>query len=164
MMPIFFSVKLRGLPLGLPKPEWNKMLKASYGAALEYWHKEIRPGHFEETAYSKYHYQYRTRKHRIRKMKKFGHNRPMVYTGLSLLKSERFKIVSSAKKARLVMNVPALNLRRSDISPNMREELTIVTQEERRRMINVFTDTLRKQFSEYGNFNGLVEVRNTRSI
>jgi len=60
------------------------------------------PGHFEEVAYSEYQARPRTTKYTARKQKKFGHNRPNVYTG-RLRKSvlNKVKITATQHVARL---------------------------------------------------------------
>jgi hypothetical protein len=60
------------------------------------------PRHFEEVAYSEYQARPRTSKYIARKQKKFGHNRPNIYTG-RLRKSvlNKVKITATQHVARL---------------------------------------------------------------
>ena len=79
MIPIKFKIKREGLTYG--KKEWGVALRMAWQKVAEFWHGTILGKHFEEGAVQEYGYSHRTTKYRIRKRKKFGHDRPLVFTG-----------------------------------------------------------------------------------
>lgn len=60
---------------------WNELSNDAWAQVAAYWHAKVLPKHFEVGAYREYRYQARTRKHEARKERKFGHRRPLVYSG-----------------------------------------------------------------------------------
>jgi hypothetical protein len=67
-----FAGMLRQLPKALEK--------ANKDVGVE-WFTKMLPGHFEPSAVSKYKYQPRTKGYQIRKAKKQGHQKPLVWSG-----------------------------------------------------------------------------------
>lgn len=68
--------------------EWREISKVGWEHAGEVWHREILPRHFTEQGAREYaaagsrgEYKRRTKKYEDRKLRKFGHRRPLVYTG-----------------------------------------------------------------------------------
>src|SRR5690606_36737012 len=55
--------------------------RAAALSAVTHWHGQMMPGHFANDAKSRYQYQPRTKKYEIRKARKYGHRRPLVYSG-----------------------------------------------------------------------------------
>lgn len=60
---------------------WTGLSQEAWKIAAAFWHEHILPKHFHRGAYREYLYQARTRAHERRKARKFGHNRPLVYSG-----------------------------------------------------------------------------------
>lgn len=60
---------------------WNGISQAAWADAAAFWHTEILPKHFTVGAYREYRYAARSKAHDRRKMRKFGHTRPLVYSG-----------------------------------------------------------------------------------
>jgi hypothetical protein len=60
---------------------WTEISNAAWSIAADFWHEKLLPKHFDRGAYREYRYQARTRAHERRKARKFGHNRPLVYSG-----------------------------------------------------------------------------------
>ena len=101
-----------------------------------YWHGEILPKHFLSSATARYGYKRRGGRYTKRKRKKFGHRRPMVYTGrMQRDLRGRAEIRSSTRSARVKMRTArALNFsgraKRGDY-PDMKAEVTETTAAER---------------------------------
>lgn len=61
--------------------EWRDITKVAWEAAGELWHEEILPLHFEVSAYSEYRYKRRESRYEERKFKRWGHRKPLTWTG-----------------------------------------------------------------------------------
>lgn len=74
------------------------------------WHRETLPLHFREDAYGRYGYQPRTAKYEARKMRLFGHHRPLVYaSGGGVLEKSvcgRIDVTGTSKQARGTLHAP----------------------------------------------------------
>jgi hypothetical protein len=74
------------------------------------WHREILPRHFQEDAYGRYGYQPRTAKYDARKMRKFGHHRPLVFASsvgvLERAVTSRIDVTGTSKQARGTLHAP----------------------------------------------------------
>jgi hypothetical protein len=128
------TIRDRGAtPRGMGKI-MREALKAGYEAAGIWWHRECRPKHFTRAAYALYQYTPRmgesgtgTRifknSYTGRKLKKFGHTNPMVYTGVSQQLTRVRDVRATSKGVRIVMSAPALNFRPKGGRINMVNEL-----------------------------------------
>ncbi len=97
------------------------------------WHRNTIPGHFDESASAKYGYRKRTVKHRQEKMRKYGHQRPLVFHGpLSAMVMRLARINPTGKGVRVTMKGPRyLHQRRKDQrQPDKAAELTKTTNRE----------------------------------
>ena len=127
-----------GLPAALAKGMGATTLMVrfafthAYEETLDFWHKKIRPGHFQPSALAKYGYTPRTRNYERDK----GHRRPLVYSGESERATERNYIKATGRSASLHMDAGNLLWRPGGI--NMREELLATTNEDEAAMGRVF--------------------------
>lgn len=62
---------------------WQTMMQASLMEAAIHWHRKFAPRHFTTRAKVRYNYKPRSRKHQMRKRKKFGHLNYLVWSGRS---------------------------------------------------------------------------------
>lgn len=108
----------------------------AYEETLDFWHKKIRPKHFQRSAIAEYGYAARTAGYEGRKKADVGHRRPLVYSGKSEEATERNYIRVSARSASLHMDAGNLLWRPGGI--NMREELLATTDEDEAAMARVF--------------------------
>ena len=106
--------------------------KHAYEEALDFWHKKIRPGHFEVSALAKYGYTPRTVGYERSK----GHRRPLVHSGESERATERNYIKTTGRSASLHMDAGNLLWRPGGI--NLRDELLATTNEDEAAMGRVF--------------------------
>lgn len=102
------------------------------------WHDQYRGRHFETSAVREYNYQPRTRVYMLRKARYLHHQRPLVFSGKSEAFTRIRDVRSTSNKVRVVLHAPGLNFRRSARSPNMREEVTAVSQREERALSDRF--------------------------
>ncbi len=132
----------------LLKRAWNDIHRDAAKFAGIYWHTHFRPLHFKNLATRRYGYQFRQgenlqgtpgfrRSYTGQKLRKFGHTRPLVFTGTSERLTEIQDVRATATggqygsaQARVVMPARALNFRPYPHSPDMRKELTTVIPEE----------------------------------
>lgn len=56
-------------------------MKASLIETADFWHETMLKDHFKEGAARKYNYQRRSFKHNQRKRKRYGHKRPLEFSG-----------------------------------------------------------------------------------
>ena len=126
-------------------------VRASLGDAGLAWHRNTLPQHFEPAAASKYRYQQRTPKHEAEKLKRFGHQRPLVFTGTLAAQVKRIaRINATGKGVRVVMRGPRyLYMRRKDQKqPDKAKELTRTTNAELTSLSRMIHDRLKRRLSE----------------
>lgn len=132
----------------LLKRAWNDIHRDAAKFAGIYWHTHFRPLHFRNLATRRYGYAFRQGEnlqgakgfrasYTGQKLRKYGHTRPLVFSGNSERLTEIQDVRATATggqyggaRARVVMPAPTLNLRRWPSSPDMRKELTTVIPEE----------------------------------
>ncbi len=119
--------------------------KHAYEEALDFWHKKIRPGHFEVSALAKYGYTPRTVGYERSK----GHRRPLIYSGDSERATERNYIQFAARSASLHMDAGNLLWRPGGGRINMREELLATTSEDEAAMARVFENKIAQVFRDW---------------
>ena len=125
-------VKYRKHPEVL-KRELKATVKDEFPRVGRYWYERMMPGHFEPAAEGKYHYSRRSAKYLRDKQRRFGHQRPLEYTGDMKRQAGRTaKITATGKAVRVVMTGPrSLYMYRKDYKqPNKAAELTAVTKDE----------------------------------
>jgi len=133
--------------------ELRKYLREVWRMAGERWHQTMRPQHFTRAGARKYGYLPRAgergnerRNFRSsytgRKLRRFGHTNPLVYTGLSMALTRPRDVRATAKGVRVVMNSPGFNRRNPRSRINMREELTRVTEEEANLLARLMEERL----------------------
>lgn len=87
-MSITAVIEYRGLAFHADKPGglrlfFKRAVRQGFIEAGEWWRRKHLPRHFTERAGVFYSYQKRTLRHQARKKKKFGHRKPLVFTGQS---------------------------------------------------------------------------------
>jgi hypothetical protein len=72
------------------------------------WHREFLPKHFQLGAVSKYNYQPRTAKYMRGKAKHKGHQRPLVFSGVTERMATQFgaRVSGTSKRSRVTFRVP----------------------------------------------------------
>lgn len=147
-----FSVTYKGATPGVARKHLRTILRQAFEAMGVEWHQTMRPKHFTKAGAREYAYTPRkgdtgsgtrfTNSYTQRKIRKFGHANPLVYTGESRRMSELRDIRATSKGVRVVMRTPRLNYKNKHSEVNAREELTRVTPREIQRLQAVFDERM----------------------
>lgn len=134
---------------GSPKQVLEKLpqdLKEQLLEVVNFWHDKYEPGHFQTRAIGKYGYEPRTRKYSDRKEKKYGHRRPLEFSGDSKREAGRgIRLTTRQQRgqtyiqARGTMNVPKYFYYQPG-GVDMPFELTMTTGVEEDQMARVYHD------------------------
>ena len=149
-MEIKTTIEEIGATPGIAKKHLKRIIKREMIFILKRWQTKTLPKHFAESARYRYRnvsggYRKRTQKHTVRKFKKFGHKRPLEFTGQ--LKREilrtQIRVTGSllSKKKRVkgtLSGPPYMNLQDKDI------ELTLVNKEESDEMNSLFVRRVKR--------------------
>jgi hypothetical protein len=146
---IRYSGAVPGAP-GFGVSEFRTVLTGAWMDVGTWWHKEIRPKHFTTAGGTEYGYTPRSgergspgRKgfkatYTGRKLKKYGHTRPLELTGESKqATAASYDILPKSDGVRITMNAPRLQFRNRNSSINMADELTRVTSAERALLVRI---------------------------
>ena len=136
MPDIRIKVKYTGAIPGvtMSQRDWNEIQRGVWHAVGRYWHVHFRPKHFTRAGAMEYGYQPRSAGYMRRKAKAKHHQDPLVYTGESRRRTRTARIVPFATAnrvgVRVRMSAPSLNYRRNDRAPDLREEMTTISEGE----------------------------------
>lgn len=129
----------------------RQAVKTTLGEVGLDWHRNTLPKHFAETAAVSYRYQKRKPKYEAEKLRRFGHNRPLVFTGaLSAQVMRLARITYTGKGVRVTMKGPKyLYQRRKDYKqPDKAKEITATTTGELRTLDASVHGKLRRRLNE----------------
>ena len=132
-------IQYRGSPTETKK-EFHRAVKTEFAHVGQYWHERMLADHFKIAAEKKYYYQPRKASYIRRKAKRFGHRRPLEFTGDMKRQVTRMaRITSTSKGARVAMTGPRyLYMYRKDLNqPDKAAELTFVTNEEINKLAQI---------------------------
>jgi len=138
---------------------WRAISKVAWERAGEVWHSEILPKHFQAGAEREYGYQRRSRRHNERKQRKFGHRRPLEFTGdlkrhVTRVRDIRTVGDNSRRRgaAKVVLHGPSyLYAYRKDANqPNKARELQAVSRGDARRIARVMDEVLTRELGKTG--------------
>jgi hypothetical protein len=124
--------------LHMPQRTWNNLLKEAWYEVGRHWADEMRPKHFTKEGGKEYGYKPRAGEaaggknfwssYTGRKQKKFGHTKPLVYTGELEQASRQTTIYPSFKGVRIALpGARKANLQNPRSSIDMPEELKTVS-------------------------------------
>lgn len=97
------TLKFEGPTPGVLRKHKNLIFKAAYADAADFWHRVIRPRHFQESARRAYRYKRRKPSTIAAKRRKFKHALPLVLTGKSKKQTETRQISATSKRATIRM-------------------------------------------------------------
>ena len=126
--------------IGGPKAHETKFrpfLKEALQLTIRHWHEQHLPRHFERSAYGRYHYQRRTAKHELRKLRKYGHQDPLRFSGRLMREvTSRIRISGTARMAQAALRGPRYlyQFRKDRKAPDKAVELRKTTRKEEREM------------------------------
>lgn len=135
------------------RADLNGARRPSLRSVARDWHKDTLPKHFAQGAGSRYHYARRSRDYYRQKLRRFGHNRPLVYTGESERAAKMAsRITGSAKTARLVLplipryfHAPAKGVCGKRSGPDKMTELGRITPAEGNAMVRLYAERLARR-------------------
>jgi uncharacterized membrane protein len=142
----FIKVEHRASGWGLDAKTFRQFAKASWDACGEFWHEKILPGHFEVSASRKYHYKRRNKKYEQKKERKWGHRKPLVWSGkmeATLTRSAQISATSKGVRVKLP-NVKYIYAYDAG-EPNKAEEVIRMSYRDQRRIANVFGEAMQKE-------------------
>lgn len=124
---------------GLDRKSWGEVVARAMGLMGAYWHEFMRPKHFTHSGAALYGYSKRvgqgdgrrfSTSYTGRKLRKFGHTLPLVYTGRSRTLSSIRNITANSRGVTIRITAPTLNLRPKGGRINMRKEMETVASSE----------------------------------
>lgn len=131
----------------LRRRDWNtEVAEPVFRDAGEYWHRQFRAKHFTEAGAQEYGYYQRKgeglprgskawrRNYTGRKFARFGHTRPLVYTGEGERLSRMRDVRATSKRVRVVLP-RKFNLKHPKSRIRMRDELTRISPREEQLII-----------------------------
>jgi len=145
MIPIAFNIKYSGPIPRHVRARLRRILKEGYQYIGIFWHRHYRAKHFTREAYQEYYYTPRKgegktgkafwRSYTGRKQRRFGHTRPLVWSGESERASRRRDVRATSKGVKIFIHANKLNFRNPHSNINMREEMTRVSTRERETLV-----------------------------
>ena len=150
-------LKYRGPVPKIARRERNKIQKEGFEYALTYWHGKFREKHFTHAGATEYKYLPRSgerghgRKfkgsYNQQKLRKFGHTRPLEFSGESRQLTRTLKIKATSKSGRCILNARKFNFRNPKSKIDMRDEMTRVSDPERTVLAEEFQDYISGRFN-----------------
>lgn len=138
----------------LSKRNLNKHMRAINRSMMLFWHKYIRPDHFTKKGQRKYQYQRRTNATMVIKREQFGHGLPIVAKGIARSLTSNIKSLrSTPTTANLTMYGPwyldqQVKRRRGGMSPDLKAELTRVTDTDAMDMAELGSSLIAKRLEQ----------------
>ncbi len=139
---IFFEINEIGPTPGVSKRNMNKILKGVWTVGVQWWHAKIRPKHFTQAGADEYRYRDPSIKYQLRKLRKFGHERPMVFTGRGEKMAATGRITANKNRGRVIMDAPVFNFKPLGYDKPLREQLLRISPDD----LTVLTRIMKKKF------------------
>lgn len=142
-------IQYRGSPEATKK-ELRAAVKPELARVVQWWHSKILPGHFLIAAEGKYRYRRRSASYLRQKVKRFGHRRPLEYTGdMKRQVTSMARITSTSKGAKVNMTGPRyLYMYRKDLKqPDKAAELTAITASEVDKLAQILDRRLTRRLN-----------------
>lgn len=143
---------------GLKRRQIQEHTREALAAMGREWHARFMPRHFEESAYERYGYYQRKgmgltadsrafrRSYAGRKIRRFYHNKPLVFTGETFALARLLKLRVTSKQARVILP-PGLNRKHPKSRISMRDEVTRLLPDEARELLEVGRRTFRESIA-----------------
>lgn len=151
---ILFKIDYAGFTPRVAKRKLNGLTRASFDDIGHWWQRTALPKHFTHAGATLYGYARRqgervahhTREWRLsytrRKLRKFGHTYPLVFSGRSRALAKTGVVRATRNRVRVSIPAPALNRPHPSGRIFMREEVTTVSEDEKAIVAERFTRTL----------------------
>lgn len=122
-------------PRGLSRRHLRADIKEALREVGREWHHQTLPRHFVDGASSRYRMRPRSAAHQERKLHRFGHQRPLVFSGAMAAELKRIaEIKPTSKGVRVKMRGPKYlyRYRKDSKQPDKAKEVTATTKAEER--------------------------------
>ena len=142
------SVTTVGGPKALAK-QMRRERKAALAAAGLHWHAKIHPEHYTIAAEKRYGYQPRDIDYTRKKAKRYGHRRPLVYTGATeIMTTLRARTTGTSRRVSVRMRGPRYlyQYRKDYRQPDKAAELTTTDDRDIAILERIITDFLGDKF------------------
>lgn len=143
----------------IPKRIINTFARDSLRALGVHWHEKMRPKHFTKAGAREYGYEKRKgegstgrgfwKSYTGRKQKKFGHQRPLEWSGESKQRTEHREITATAKRVRVYLRAPAFNFQNRHSNIKMAEEMRTISGPEQRQLSQMFGEMMGGRIAAY---------------
>lgn len=165
-----FKLHRTGFPIA-DRAAWRQILKEAWEQAGIFWHKSFRELHFEEGATKRYGYAPRQgegdrtyrkgfwRSYTGKKLKKYGHTKPLVLSGTSCGLTRLRSIQATANKVRVPLHAPALNFHRDPSPVEMWKDATTITTDEGTQIARFMDRYLDSRLRRYHASQTVTEIR-----
>lgn len=152
---------------GITKRDFQGIHRVSYRATGHHWHVRYADKHFTRQGAQEYGYEPRKGEpgnpdpfgfkssYTGRKFREKGHTNPLEFSGLSRQLARIRDVRATAKGGRIVIHARGLNRKNPHSNINMREEMTEISSNEERAMLDVFRRT---------QLRGIKRIRRTKKI
>lgn len=139
------DIKEFGATPGMMKRELNNILKACWQHIGTYWHQHFRAKHFTRAGASEYGYAPRSYRYERYKRRKRGHTNPLEWSGVSKIRTMGLDVRATFRGCKVVLHAPVLNFKRPNMRADMRKEMTVISDREKRELVNQFGYEFRRQ-------------------
>lgn len=146
------------IPSNLSRRTFNKFCAEGYRILGIYWHQHFRQKHFTHAAIREYGYTPRKgeagsgRKFRgsytWRKLKKFGHTKPLTFTGESERLTRIRDVRANGKGCRVIIRANKFNFRAKGSHVNMRWEMTRISRKEGETLTKLFQNFMTRRLGQ----------------
>lgn len=151
-------IRKSGPTPGVMAKERRRIQKASFFKIGTHWHRLYMAEHFKNSAMTRYPGVYKPRKgergnehpkgfkysYTGRKLRRFGHTLPLVFSGQSRRLAGIRDVRSTSNGGRVVIHARTFNRKNPDSKINMREEATVVNAAEEKDLTEQFDATFTK--------------------
>lgn len=149
MFPIKQTITRKGT--GYDAKTWREFLKEAWEETAKYWHQYILPKHFTRAAIGEYSYDPRTAAHEKLKARKYGHRRPLVFTGELERQATRIRATSStARGGKIKLHTPwyVSQFRKALNHPDMGAELRAISQADAEALAKVIDEFMARRIKQ----------------
>lgn len=173
---ILLKVRYQGAVPGvtLGRRELNQVLEKAWFPPGKNWHEQFRPKHFTKEGAAEYGYEPRKgeqsgtsgkafwRSYTGRKLKKFGHTLPLVFSGELRDKARTARIEATSKGVRVFLtNAGKANFHHPKSTIDMRAELTRISIAEMRESTEILSAAIQEELDRMRNRMRMVTIEKT---
>lgn len=133
--------------------DWKQLLARAWEHAGEHWHRNILAKHFTHRGATEYGYQERSVKHNRRKLRKFGHTYPNVFTGEmkhAVMRARELSATSKGGKVVLYGPTHLYAFRKDYKQPDKAAEISAISEADARELAAVIDRYIEQELNKDG--------------